>query len=86
MEHFLFDFSLNGKPMPYEEADRVLKREEANNAQKSESIEGTGGIEDINVTLINGLPGKKRSQPADFRHGKDIFDIAAIRFGFHPVR
>ena len=58
MEHFLFDFSLNGEPMPFEESDRLLKREEANNAEISESINGAGGIEDINVTLINGLPGK----------------------------
>ena len=54
MEHFLFDFAMDGKAIPREEAGKLLQREE-------DSAIPSGYNRDpadyVSVTLINGIPG-----------------------------
>ena len=52
-EHFLFDFALGGKALPLEEADRLLKR----GNREVNSADGAATNEQVNITLINGIPG-----------------------------
>ena len=56
MEHFLFDFAMDGKAIPLEEAGRLLQREDV--AIPTSSDRNAGDC--VSVTLINGIPGLGR--------------------------
>ena len=64
MEHFLFDFALNGKPLPLEESDALLRREDMN---QTTGLQETGSAlsasDSIDIILINGISGKFIGEP-----------------------